>query len=143
MESIYSTKIDINRIFLAPKTKSALLYNIADDARGRRIRRYLDSVDVKIIDVKPENYLDPLGYLLSRPGFEPWDGKRTAVMIPGEMLVMDGFKREDLDDLLSFFKRSSIPTVPLKAMITEHNIRWSSVQLYTHLMEEHTRFSRR
>ena len=142
MENIFSGRIELKNVFVQPRNKSVLLYNISNDRRGRMIRKYLDMNDVKIIEVKKEDYLQPLGFLLSKPGFERIETGQSAIDIKDEMLVMDGFEREDLDMLLDFFRSTGLRRISLKAMVTRYNVHWSSCALYVNLKEEHMRFKR-
>lgn len=142
MKEFTDLNIELKNIFVTPKIKTALLYNIANDIRGKRIRKFLDANDIKIMDVKSRNYLDPIGFLLGRPGFSPFDGKRRNVAISEEMLVMDAFEKADIDALLSFFKTAGIRKIALKAVVTRHNIHWNSYALYENLKMEHERLGR-
>ena len=140
MKDLTQLKPDMMNVFAQTKDKTVLLYNIKKDRRGLLLRKFLDANDMKIVEVKKENYFDPIGYVLGRPGFERFEGLRAGALFTDEMLVMDGFKKEDLDGLLMFFRDSALKRIEYKAMVTPHNIRWNSIMLHKNLKEEHERF---
>lgn len=53
-----------------------------------------------------------------------------------EMLVLCGLSGPQLDALLSSLRRSRV-VVALKAVVTEDNAAWSSLQLHDELRQEH------
>ena len=52
------------------------------------------------------------------------------------MLVMAGFSGPLLTAFLNFLKQRKIPRVALKAVLTETNAQWTSIQLHTELSKE-------
>ena len=54
-----------------------------------------------------------------------------------EMLVMASFRPGMLDAFLAGFREMGIPSVPLKAMLTETNADWTLERLHAALREEH------
>lgn len=54
-----------------------------------------------------------------------------------EMLVMANFRPGMLDAFLAGFREMGIPSVPLKAMLTETNADWTLERLHAALREEH------
>ena len=53
-----------------------------------------------------------------------------------EMLVFCGLDREAMDLLLAGLRERKLQ-IPLKAVITPHNIQWTSRMLYQELKKEH------
>jgi hypothetical protein len=56
---------------------------------------------------------------------------------PVEMMVFCGFDKNDLDIYLDSYKLANLEPVPLKAMLTQHNVGWTAIELFMELMEEH------
>ena len=54
-----------------------------------------------------------------------------------EMMILCGFKPDELDAFLQAYREMGIPPVWLKATVTPHNLNWSAAQLYRELAEEH------
>jgi hypothetical protein len=102
----------------------ALLYNFKDAARLQKVRFALFKLGVSGRIVAPEELSQPIGYLCDLEGFSPV-----------EETVEGGFSDEMLA-LLSSLRRSRV-VVALKAVVTEDNAAWSSLQLHDELRQEH------
>ena len=89
----------------------ALLYNFKDAARLQKVRFALFKLGVSGRVVAPEELSQPIGYLCDLSG-------------------------PQLDALLSSLRRSRV-VVALKAVVTEDNAAWSSLQLHDELRQEH------
>ena len=50
---------------------------------------------------------------------------------------MTGFTGQKLDQFLNAMRKQKIPKINLKAMLTEHNVKWDSVTLHDELAREH------
>ena len=57
------------------------------------------------------------------------------------MMLMAFLEKGMLSRFLDSFREVGIPSIPLKAMLTENNSKWNSLQLHSELMEEFTYFS--
>ena len=99
----------------------ALLYNFKDAARLQKVRFALFKLGVSGRVVAPEELSQPIGYLCDLEGFSPV-----------EETVEGSFS----DELLSSLRRSRV-VVALKAVVTEDNAAWSSLQLHDELRQEH------
>ena len=56
-----------------------------------------------------------------------------AVGVP----VFAGFTGQKLDQFLNAMRKQKIPKINLKAMLTEHNVKWDSMTLHDELAREH------
>ena len=54
-----------------------------------------------------------------------------------EVLIFSGFAGEMLDVFLAAYKKAGIAPIPLKAVHTEHNDKWSLYALCEELRREH------
>ena len=54
-----------------------------------------------------------------------------------EVLIFSGFAGEMLDVFLAAYKKAGIAPIPLKAVRTEHNDKWSLYALCEELRREH------
>ena len=75
------------------------------------------------------------GYLCDLEGFSPVE-ETVEGGFSDEMLVLCGLSGPQLDALLSSLRRSRV-VVALKAVVTEDNAAWSSLQLHDELRQEH------
>ena len=109
----------------------ALLYNFKDAARLQKVRFALFKLGVSGRIVAPEELSQPIGYLCDLEGFSPVEDGFSD-----EMRVLCGLSGPQLDALLSSLRRSRV-VVALKAVVTEDNAAWSSLQLHDELRQEH------
>ena len=110
----------------------ALLYNFKDAARLQKVRFALFKLGVSGRIVAPEELSQPIGYLCDLEGFSPVE-ETVEGGFSDEMLGLSG---PQLDALLSSLRRSRV-VVALKAVVTEDNAAWSSLQLHDELRQEH------
>ena len=112
-----------------------LFYNL-DGEKGRSIRMLCLRLGLKIKNIEKEQYLEPIGALAGIPGFE-CTGEVCTEAFEDEMLLMKGFTNQMLNQFLTGFQKMKIEKVSLKAMITETNCTWNSLELHEELQKEH------
>lgn len=112
----------------------ALLYNFKDAARLQKVRFALFKLGVSGRVVAPEELSQPIGHLCDLEGFSPVE-ETVEGGFSDEMLVLCGLSGPQLDALLSSLRRSRV-VVALKAVVTEDNVAWSSLQLHDELRQE-------
>ena len=107
------------------------LYNL-DNPRGAKIRRMCLPLGIRTLLVVPRAHMLTLEEMMDDTQPLP-DGE------PGfsdEMLLLVGFTDAKMDALFMGFRRAKIPSVALKAVLTETNRSWTSVQLHQELLRE-------
>lgn len=118
----------------------ALLYNLEHTEKGRKIKFILIRMGIRMKNIQPEQYLTPLGILSGAKKIPP-EGAQPPVYtgegLSEEMLVMKGFSNALLDEFLLRMRKSGIPRVSLKAVLTPSNQDWDSLTLYEELKKEH------
>lgn len=91
---------------------------------------------LRIRQIPREEYNQPIGALAGIKEIprveEVYDGDELAE----EMLVFRGVYGKRLDLLLAQMRKNKV-AVNLKAILTEHNVGWSGLQLYEELKKEH------
>lgn len=115
---------------------SVLLYNLAGTQRGRKLKFILVQLGARIKNVEKEEYLKPIGELLKTvPVSEPpvYEGEGFSE----EMLVMDGFTERQIDELSMRMRKCKLERIDLKAVVTETNQNWNSIELYKEIKKEH------
>ena len=55
-------------------------------------------------------------------------------------MVFSGTDSTQMDAFLADYKQTGAASIPLKAIITPHNIFWTAEALYQELFKEHLRF---
>lgn len=117
--------------------ETVLLYNLDEGEKARKIKMVLLKMKVKVRKVSKEQYLEPVGFLAGNKEMvssgEIYEGEGFSE----EMLVMKGFTSGRIDLLLREFRKTGIEKINLKAIVTEYNQKWNSIELYQELKAEH------
>lgn len=82
--------------------------------------------------VEPDRYRVPLAELARGKG-EPGE---AAEPLPEPMLVFCGLGEALLNQVLEVIRLSKLPPIPLKAVMTETNRSWNTLQLHEELLKE-------
>lgn len=113
---------------------TVLLYNVAG-AKAKALGELCAAQGVRGVSVPPAQQGKTIGALLGLPLPAAQVGERAGT-VPGEMLVLSGFTAHALDAFLDGFAAAGVPPIPLKAVVTAHNLAWTGVQLYLELLKE-------
>ena len=79
----------------------------------------------------------------TRHGIQGFHKEKTNYIgpdFPLEMMVFSGTDSTQMDAFLADYKQTGAASIPLKAIITPHNIFWTAEALYQELFKEHLRF---
>ena len=97
--------------------------------------READQGDGKEIKREMREYLQSLGSFTGALGtFESvYDGEN----FPELMLVLCGFSQPMVNAFLTLLKATRLPAISLKAILTETNQGWNSLELHDELLKEH------
>lgn len=100
-----------------------------------KLRMAAMKLGVRVRPVEKREYLQSLGSFTGLLGtFESvYDGEN----FPEPMLVLCGFSQPMVNTFLTLLKASCLPPVPLKAVLTETNQGWNSLELHDELKQEH------
>lgn len=110
-----------------------LLYNLRDTDKRMKLKLCLYRQGLRCLDVAPEDFGHPVGYLLGLAGYGPGEADEG---FEDEMLVMHDLSRGQFSALLDALRQGHVP-VALKAVVTETNAAWSSSRLRRELAAEH------
>ena len=111
-----------------------LCYNIQPEKLGR-MRVLALRLGIRLRVVQPEEFALPVGVLAGV--IAPPETVSPVEPFSDEMIVMAHFRPGMLDAFLNGFRQSRIPSVKLKAMLTETNAAWTAPALYAAIKEEH------
>ena len=118
-----------------------LLYNFTEEKRRRTVKALLFRFSIPCREVPPEEQHLPLGSVLGLEGFGTGaDGAESP--FTDEMMVMHGLSKRQFSGLLDGMKQAGVQ-VPLKAVVTSHNVGWSGQRLYREIRAEHEFMARR
>ena len=115
--------------------KTVLLFNF-DENRLPLVKRAVMPLKTGIKVVEKKNFNQVLGYLAEIPGFQVIEGEAEETF-DDEMLVMSGFTRNDIDELIRSLKKHGVGRVDLKAIVTPTNSLWDCVRLYKAVKADH------
>ena len=115
--------------------KTVLLFNF-DENRLPLVKRAVMPLKTGIKVVEKKNFNQVLGYLAEISGFQVIEGEAEKTF-DDEMLVMSGFTRNDIDELIRSLKKHGVGRVDLKAIVTPTNSLWDCVRLYKAVKADH------
>jgi len=113
----------------------ALLYNLTGKPKTAKLRAALLRAGVSACPVDAKDYSQSLGYLAGREGFAALPAYR-GVGFSDEMMVMCDFSSRQINEVLEQL-RAAKAVIPLKAVLTETNAGWDSLQLHKEIRAEH------
>ena len=113
-----------------------LLYNLENNII---LKNTLTMMNIECIFVNKKDYEKPLSNLL---GLNSIVTSNNNTDFDDEMLIMYDFSDEQLDALLALLKINNIK-IALKAIVTETNINWNSLQIHNELIKEHLYLNKR
>lgn len=117
------------------QTGTVYFYNL-NSAKGRQIRMLCLKLGLKIRTVDSSQYLEPLGGLTGIPGYKLLGEQYAGDGFSDEMLLMKGFTDSLLNRFLQGFRSMKIEPVALKAVLTDTNCGWNSLELHDELVKE-------
>ena len=122
--------------------ETILLYNLDSAAIRNKIKFLCIQGGIHIRVVEKNQYDVPIGTLAfgKKEDIEPYLRSENSEEKPSfnePMLVFDGFSGQKLDQFLIAMRKQKIPKINLKAMLTEHNVKWDSMTLHDELAREH------
>lgn len=114
-----------------------LAYNFIRKDRAGKLKNILDSMKIGLRWVEKEEYGEPIRVLLTRDAGQPAVSPYTGKGFTEEMLIFAHISETQLDTLLARFRSSGLSPVPYKAVLTDTNQHWNSLQCYIELKMEH------
>ena len=112
-----------------------LVYNIKDEQKLTGIRLCALKQGAETVVVSPEDFSKPLKSVLGLESVSSSDADAPEKLFEGEMLVMHALDNRQFNSFLDSLRSFDI-SVPLKAVVTDTNISWSSEKLYRELSSE-------
>ncbi len=110
---------------------TVLMYNCSGEEFSK-LRQIFAMLRLRMRPVTPDRYHLTLGELAAGAG-EPAE---AAEPITEAMLVFCGLGNAFLDQVLAVIRTAKLPPIPLKAVLTDTNRDWNSLQLHAELCRE-------
>lgn len=111
-----------------------------DKAKAEQLAQLCKRLKLRTKPVVKAFYTQPIGFLAGIPGWKKSSSRYEGIELGEEMLIFYGFESETLDDFLTQYREANIFPVSLKAVVTEHNVSWNSVELFQELQRERKEF---
>lgn len=107
-----------------------LLFNLENNTN---LIKVLDALNIKYTHVSKNDYTQSVAFLLSK------DDKRNDISLTKtfneEMMILDPLNEKELDNLLMTLRTFKI-NIPLKAIVTKNNLKWTPLFLHDELIKE-------
>jgi len=133
---------------MAGRKELVLYYTPEKSEADRLVKSVMIRRGIRIRNIGPEQTMEKTGVLAGLSESQETTEilrEETASgelpVIPEKMLVFCGFGRQKLEELLFQLRRAGAPAIPMKAVLTEQNSKWSLYELYQELLEEHAKMS--
>lgn len=121
------------------ESELVLTYGISDEI-SVKLSAVLQDLFLQQREIKPEEGGQQLGFLAGYPGFTSSQGTEEIIITEGVM-CMSGLSSSRIDTLLRILREEKI-SVPLKAVVTPINQRWTFARLVTELDRERREIAR-
>lgn len=126
------------------RNESVLLFLKENGERERKVKALLVQKGIRIKPITEEMQGQTIGNLFSSKGFEQIEKENeNNISFDEDIMIMKGFTRERMNEVLEGFRKNGIQKINLKAVVTEHNIVWKLRDLYQELKKEHKEMSER
>ena len=133
---------------MAGRKELVLYYTPEKSEADRLVKSVMIRRGIRIRNIGPEQTMEKTGVLAGLSESQETTEilrEETASgglpVIPEKMLVFCGFGRQKMEELLFQLRRAGAPAIPMKAVLTEQNSKWSLYELYQELLEEHAKMS--
>ena len=113
------------------KSGTILMYNCSG-GKFSKLQQIFAMLRLRMRVVEPERYHLTLAELAEGKG----EAGETAEAIPETMLVFCGLNDALLHQVLEVIRVAKLPPIHLKAILTEDNKGWNSLELYEELCKE-------
>ncbi len=110
---------------------TVLLYNCSAPEFSK-LKQIFAMLRLRMRVVEPDRYHVPLEELARGQG----EAGETAEALPEPMLVFCGLGQALLNQVLEVIRLAKLPPIPLKAVLTDTNQAWNTVQLHEELLRE-------
>lgn len=112
-----------------------LLFNFNDKPRLDKVIRALLPLKIKIKKVDKEDYMQSIGSLIGIKGIDSTQEKYDGLELNDEMLLLADMTDPQINQLLQSLRKAGV-SINLKAVLTENNQYWNTLQLYEELKSE-------
>lgn len=106
----------------------------------RAVRETAQKNGIQIKEISRKDYGQKLGTLAGIEGFSREKNTYEGPELPLEMMIFSGIDSAKMHAFLDDYKQTGAQPIPLKAIITPHNIFWTAETLFRELKKEYLHF---
>ena len=117
------------------RSGTILMYNCSGPEFSK-LRQIFAMLRMRMRPVSPEQYHVSLEKLAQGKGEDAPAPESVPEAIPEAMLVFCGLNQALLHQVLEVIRLAKLPPIPLKAVLTETNREWDTLQLREELLKE-------
>ena len=110
---------------------TGLMYHCSGEGFSR-LKQIFAMLHLRMRVVEPDRYHVPLEELAVGKG----EAGEMAEPLPEAMLVFCGLGQALLNQVLEVIRVAKLPPIPLKAVLTDTNRTWNTIQLHEELLRE-------
>lgn len=116
-----------------------LVYGVpAQSPEGKRLRELAAEKNIRVKDIRSEDFSQRLGYVAGLAGFAPNEHKYDGEAPQHSILWFVSLDRDTLNWFLQQYAQDkSLKHIDLKSVLTEHNVNWTLIAHYQELQTEH------
>ena len=120
--------------------EAVYFYAPAPAAYATQMKMVFARLGIRFHSISPAQTGETVGFLTGMDGYEAQPAGSAPPTVADEVLILKNFTGRRLDATLAALKKSGVPPIPLKAVVTEHNLSWTFAALARELREEHEAF---
>lgn len=117
--------------------ETILLYGFGDKERLLKVRKALLPLGMRVKQVQPCDYSQPIGYLAGVKEIPGTDTIYEGAEFEKELMVMAGLLSKRVDAVLLALRKAGAGRIDYKAVLTPTNQFWDGVKLYEEIAREH------
>lgn len=116
-----------------------IYYSPQKTKAAAKLKGVLIQMGVRIRSVSREQVYEKVGFLAGLDGFEEGQDAQVdgAQEMEKELLVLKNFTGQRMDELFLRMRKAGVGRIDYKAILTEHNVNWTLLDLYREIKKEH------
>ena len=113
--------------------KRLMTVNLAPEQKSA-VQDICSDIGAECVDIQRKHYGMKVGSLCDTADISETGQTEDLSM---DMLIFDGVSSKELDIFLERYKKTGLPAVRLKSVVTRSNREWTVQQLYSELAKEY------
>lgn len=121
--------------------ETILYYHISDEMKAY-LGELQKQLHIHLQEISEQDIHQKMGYILKIPTYHKQE--HQFLPVPSSSLLYFAYMNEkQLDIVLQLLRQSGLPSIPLKAMMTPHNLDFTFYELYHEIEEEYLMMSKK